>query len=150
MPRIIDVVEFLDETGREIIHREPEGGPGDIRLGSQLIVRQSQLAVFFRDGQALDTFGPGRHTLTTANIPILAGLIGLATSGKSPFPAEVVFVNMRQFVDQKWGTPSPIAMRDSSFGMVRLRALGSYAFQVREPQQFVNQIAGQQGIFTTA
>jgi membrane protease subunit (stomatin/prohibitin family) len=150
MPRIIDVVEFLDETGREIIHREPEGGPGDIRLGSQLIVRQSQVAVFFRDGQALDTFGPGRYTLTTANIPVLAGLIGLATSGRSPFPAEVVFVNMRQFVDQKWGTPAPIALRDSAFGMVRLRALGSYAYQVREPQQFVNQIAGQQGIFTTA
>lgn len=149
MPRIIDVVEFLDETGQEIIHREPEGGPGDFRLGSQLIVRESQMAVFFRDGRALDVFGPGRHTLTTYNLPILSGLIGLATNGRTPFPAEVVFVNMRQFIDQKWGTPEPIALRDPSFGMARLRAFGSYAYQVQNPTQFVNQLAGTQGIFTT-
>jgi membrane protease subunit (stomatin/prohibitin family) len=149
MARIIDVVQFLDETGREIIHREPETGPGDFRLGSQVIVRESQTAVFFRDGRALDLFGPGRHTITTANIPILASLIGLATSGQTPFPAEVVFINMRQFIDQKWGTPEPLAFRDPDFGMARLRAIGSYAYQVQDPRLFVNQIAGQQGIFTT-
>ncbi len=149
MARIIDVVEFLDETGREIIHREPPGGPGDFRLGSQVIVRESQVAVFFRDGRALDVFGPGRHTLTTYNLPILSGLIGLATNGRTPFPAEVVFVNMRQFIDQKWGTPEPITLRDPAFGMARLRAFGSYAYQVANPTQFVNQIAGQQGIFST-
>jgi membrane protease subunit (stomatin/prohibitin family) len=149
MARIIDVVQFLDETGREIVHREPEGGPGDFRLGSQVIVRESQTAVFFRDGKALDVFGPGRHTLTTANLPILSSIIGMATSGKTPFPAEVVFVNMRQFLDQKWGTPEPIAFRDPEFGMARLRAFGSYAYQVKDPQMFVNVIVGQQGIFTT-
>jgi membrane protease subunit (stomatin/prohibitin family) len=149
MARIIDVIEFVDETGREIIHREPEGEAFDIRFGSQLIVRPSQVAIFFRDGQALDSFGPGRHTLTSANIPILAGLIGMATGGRTPFPAEVLFVNMRQFVDQKWGTSEPVTVRDSAFGMIRLRAFGSYAYQVKEPLQFANQIAGQQGIFTT-
>ncbi len=149
MARIIDVVQFLDETGQEIVHREPEGGPGDFRLGSQVIVRESQTAVFFRDGKALDVLGPGRHTLTTANIPILASLIGLATSGRSPFPAEVYFVNMRQFLDQKWGTPEPVPFRDPEFGMARLRAFGSYAFQVRDPALFVNAIVGQQGIYTT-
>ncbi len=149
MPRIIDVVEFIDESGREIVHREPQSGPGDFRLGSQVIVRQSQTAVFFRDGQALDLFGPGRHTLDTMNIPILASLIGLVTSGRTPFPAEVVFVNMRQFIDQKWGTPEPILVRDQAFGMVRLRAFGSYAFQVADPRHFVNAIVGQQGVFTT-
>src|ERR671932_966099 len=149
MPRIIDVVEFMDESGREIVHREPQGGPGDFRLGSQVIVRQSQVAVFFRDGQALDLFGPGRHTLSTMNLPILTGLIGLATSGRTPFPAEVVFVNMRQFIDQKWGTPEPILVRDPDFGMVRLRAFGTYAFQVADPRQFVNAIVGQQGVYTT-
>ena len=148
MPRIIDVVEWPDESGREIIHREPQGGPGDFRLGSQVIVRESQAAVFFRDGKALDTFGPGRHTIQTSNIPILATLIGLVTSGKTPFPAEVVFVSMRQFLDQKWGTPEPIPFRDPDFGMARLRAFGSYAFSVKNPQQFVNKIAGQQGLFT--
>src|SRR5918997_262342 len=149
MARIIDVVQFLDETGTEIVHREPEGGSGDLRLGSQVIVRESQVAVFFREGRALDVLGPGQHTITTANIPILASLIGLATSGQTPFPAEVVFVNMRQFIDQKWGTPEPLPFRDESFGMARLRAFGTYAFQVEDPARFVNQIAGQQGVFNT-
>jgi len=150
MARIIDVVEFLDNTGNEIVHREPPGGPGDFRLGSQVIVRESQNAVFFRDGKSLDVFGPGRHTITTANIPILASIIGMATSGKSPFPAEVVFVNMKQFLDQKWGTPEPIAFRDPELGMVRLRAFGVFAFLVKDPSLFVNGIVGQQGIYTTA
>jgi membrane protease subunit (stomatin/prohibitin family) len=148
--RIIDVVEFLDESGREIVHREPPGGPGDFRVGSQVIVRQSQTAVFFKDGRALDLFGPGRHVLSTLNVPVLAGLIGLATRGQSPFPVEVFFVNMRQFIDQKWGTPEAIAMPDTRFGMARLRAFGSYAFQVADPQCFVNTVVGQQGVFTTA
>src|ERR671934_2215914 len=99
MPRIIDVVEFLDDSGREIVHREPQGGPGDFRLGSQVVVRESQAAVFFRDGKALDVLGPGRHTLSTANIPLLANLISLPFGGKSPFRAEVVFVNMADFID---------------------------------------------------
>ena len=149
MPRIIDVVEFLDNTGNEIVHREPPDGPGDFRLGSQVIVRESQNAVFFRDGKSLDVFGPGRHTITTANVPILAGLIGLATMGRSPFPAEVVFVNLKEFLDQKWGTPEPIAFRDPELGMVRLRSFGTFAFQVKDPSLFVNGIVGQQGIYTT-
>jgi len=150
MPRIIDVVEFLDDSGREIVHREPQGGPGDFRLGSQVIVRESQAAVFFRDGRALDVLGPGRHTITTSNIPILASLIGLGTRGATPFPAEVVFVSTRQFVDQKWGTPEPLAFRDPTFGMARLRSFGTYTFQLEDPKGFVNQIVGQQGIYTTA
>lgn len=149
MARVIDVVQFLDETGKEIVHREPPGGPGDFRLGSQVIVRESQTAVFFRDGKALDVLGPGRHTITTANLPIISAMVGWVTGGTSPFPAEVVFVNMRQFLDQKWGTPEPIAFRDPEFGMARLRAFGSYAYQVKDPQMFVNVIVGQQGIFTT-
>lgn len=149
MARIIDIVEFLDNVGNEIVHREPPGGPGDFRLGSQVIVRESQTAVFFRDGKSLDVFGPGRHTITTANIPILAGLIGLATSGRSPFPAEVVFVNMKEFLNQKWGTPEPIVFRDPELGMVRLRSFGTFAFQVKDPSLFVNGIVGQQGIYTT-
>lgn len=150
MAEIINVVQFNDETGREIVHREPPPGEQmDLRLGSQLIVTESQTALFFRDGKALDVFGPGRHTLTTANLPILSGLIGLVTGGKTPFPANVVFVNMRQFLDQKWGTPEPIAFRDPEFGMARLRAFGAYAYQIKDPQMFVNVIVGQQGIYTT-
>lgn len=150
MPRIIDVIEVPDQASHQIVRRVPEIGAGDIRLGSQLIVRESQRAVFFRDGQALDEFGPGRHTLTTVNIPLLAGLIGLVTQGRTPFPAEVYFVNMREFIDQKWGTPQPIALRDKDLGMVRLRALGAYSMQVTEPQRFVTQIVGAQGYYQTS
>jgi membrane protease subunit (stomatin/prohibitin family) len=149
MARMIDVVEFLDQTGEEIVHREPEWGPGDFRFGSQVIVRENQVAVFFRDGKALDVLGPGRHTITTGNIPLLARLIGMATGGKTPFQAEVVFVNTKQFIDQKWGTPEPIWFQDPVLRMARLRARGTYSFQVRDPAMFVNKIVGQQGIYAS-
>jgi membrane protease subunit (stomatin/prohibitin family) len=146
---ILDVVEFLDPTGRQIVHRVPEGGSGEFRLGSQLIVRESQTAVFFRDGKALDVFGPGRHTLSTMNIPLLANLISIPFGGKSPFRAEVYFVNMADLLDQKWGTQEPVTFRDSEFGMVRLRAYGTYAMAVADPQLFVNKIVGTQGLYET-
>lgn len=150
MARIMDVIEYFDESGKEMVHRLPEHGSGDFRLGSQLIVRESQAAVFFRDGQALDTFGPGRHTLTTANIPLLVRLIGIPFSGETPFKAEVYFVNMREFVDMKWGTAEPITLRDPDLGIVRLRAYGRYAMQISEPQLFVNKIVGTQGLYQTS
>ncbi len=146
---LLEVIEFLDESGKHIVHRIPEQGSGEIRLGSQCVVRESQVAVFFRDGKALDILGPGRHTLTTANIPLLVSLIKLPFGSKSPFRAEVVFVNMREFVDMKWGTPQMIPYRDKDFGIVRLRAHGTYAMQVADAQLFVNKVAGTQGIYTT-
>jgi membrane protease subunit (stomatin/prohibitin family) len=149
MPRFIDVIEFMDESGREMVHRIPDRGPGDFRLGSQVIVRESQAAVFFRDGKALDVFGAGRHTITTANLPILTSLLKLGTGGKTPFQAEVYYVSLRQYLDQKWGTPEPIALRDADFGIVRLRAFGTYAMQIQDPQLFVNRIVGTQGIYET-
>jgi membrane protease subunit (stomatin/prohibitin family) len=147
MPRFIDVVEFVDESGNEMVHRVPERGPGDFRMGSQVIVRESQAAVFFRDGKALDVFGAGRHTITTGNMPILTSLLKLGTGGKTPFQAEVYYVSMRQFLDQKWGTPEPIALRDADFGIVRLRAFGNFAMQIQDPQLFVNRIVGTQGFY---
>ncbi len=150
MPRIFDVIEVPDQAPNEIVRRFPEKGSGDFRLGSQVIVRESQTAVFFRDGKALDVFGPGRHTITTANIPLLIGLLGLATRGKTPFTAEVYFVNMREFLDLKWGTPEAIPLRDKDLGMVRLRAFGTYSMQVADPQLFVNKIVGTQGLYETA
>ncbi len=149
MARIFDVIEYLDPSGREIVHRIPERGSGDFRLGSQLIVRESQAAVFFRDGKALDTFGPGRHTISTNNIPLLTGLLSIPFGGETPFKAEVYFVNMQEFIDQKWGTPEPIALRDQELGLVRLRAFGTYSMQVGDAQLFVNKIVGTQGIYET-
>ena len=147
---LLDVIEFLDPTGRQIVHRVPEGGSGEFRLGSQLTVRESQTAVFFRDGKALDVFGPGRHTLSTGNIPLLANLISIPFGGKSPFRAEVVFVNMADLLDMKWGTQEPVVFRDSEFGMVRLRAFGTYAMAVADPQLFVNKVVGTQGLYETS
>ena len=147
---ILNVVEYFDETGREIVHRIPEGGSGEFKLGSQCIVRESQTAVFFRDGKALDVLQPGRHTLSTANIPLLTRLIGIPFGGQSPFKAEVDFVNMKEFIDQKWGTPEPIALRDPDLGMVRLRAFGTFSMQVSDPQMFVNKVVGTQGMYDTS
>jgi membrane protease subunit (stomatin/prohibitin family) len=150
MARVFDIVEFVDETGSEMVHRVPERGSGDFRIGSQLIVRESQAAVFFRDGQALDTFGPGRHTITTANIPLLVNLIGKVFSGETPFKAEVYFVSLREFTDLKWGTPTPITIKDSELGMARVQARGAYGLQIMDPQVFVNKIVGTQGLYRTA
>jgi membrane protease subunit (stomatin/prohibitin family) len=147
---ILDLIEFFDPTGRQIVHRVPEGGSGEFRLGSQLVVRESQTAVFFRDGKALDVFGPGRHTLSTANIPLLANLISIPFGGKSPFRAEVYFVNMADLLDMKWGTTEPVTFRDAEFGMVRLRAYGTYAMAVADPQLFVNKVVGTQGLYETS
>jgi len=150
MPRVIDVIEAPNQGPKEMVVRVPEYGAGDFRLGSQVIVRESQTAVFFRDGKALDAFGPGRHTITTANVPILSGLLGLLTSGKDIFTAEVYFVNRIDFLDNKWGTPEPIALRDPDLGLARLRAFGSYSMAIEDPQMFVAKIVGTQGMYQTS
>lgn len=151
MARVFDVVEYPDEMRNEIVHRFPETGAGNFRLGSQVIVRESQAAVFFRDGKALDVFGPGRHTITTANIPLLIDLVGKLFNDRSPFTAEVYFVAMREFADRKWGTPQPIIVRNPNMGLgvALLQGFGAYGFQVSDPQQFVTQIVGTQGIYRT-
>jgi excisionase family DNA binding protein len=149
MARIIDVVQAPDQALDQMVYRVPENGAGDFRIGSQVVVRENQNAVFYRDGKALDTFGPGRHTVTTANIPLLANLVGLLTRGQTPFTAEVYFVNMRDFIDMKWGTPEPIALRDKDLGLARLRAFGSYSMAIQDPQLFVTKIVGTQGLFQT-
>src|SRR5215217_3350481 len=149
MPRIIDVIEAPDQGPNEMVARVPDAGSGDFRLGSQVIVRESQRAIFYRDGKSLDTFPPGRHTITTANLPILSGLLRLVTGGNNVFTAEVYFVNLREFTDMKWGTPQPISLRDTDLGLVRLRAFGQYSMQVSDPKRFVDQIVGTQGVYST-
>lgn len=152
MARIFDVVEYPNEMKDEIVHRFPESGAGDFRIGTQVIVRESQTAVFFRDGNALDVFGPGRHTITTYNIPLLIEKIGRTFfNEKTPFPAEVYFVSMRDFVDLKWGTAQPIIVRNPNMGLgvALLQGYGTYSIVVKDPQQFVTQVVGAQGIFRT-
>lgn len=146
---ILEVIEYLDASGQEIVHRVPEEGSGEIVLGSQCIVRENQVAIFFRDGRALDMLGPGRHTLTTLNIPLLVNYLKIPFGNKSPFRAEVVFVNLKDYLDLSWASPQPLPFRDPEFGMVRLGTGGKFAFQVGRPQLFVNQIVGTQGLYTT-
>src|SRR5436190_7390096 len=121
---VIDLIQVPDEQSGGIVQRVPETGSGEFKLGSQVVVRESQRAVFMRDGKALDVFGPGRHTISTNNIPILGGLLNMFTGGQSIFTAEVYFVSMREFTGLKWGTQQPLVYRDTDFGMVRLRAFG--------------------------
>lgn len=152
MARIFDVVEYPSEMLDEIVHRFPEAGVADLRMGSQVIVREAQRAVFFRDGKALDVFGAGRHTITTANIPVLIDFIGKAFNDRTPFTAEIYFVSMREFADRKWGTPQPIIVRNPGMGLgvALLQGFGSYSFQLNDPQQFVTQIVGSQGVYRTS
>ena len=145
----LEVIEWFDETGRELVHRIPEKGSGEIKLGAQLTVRESQAAVFFYQGRAYDSFGPGRHTLVTANLPILTKVLSLPWGFTSPLRAEVYLANLKVFTNLKWGTRDPVAFKDSQLGLVRLRAFGVFNIQIMQPVLFVNTLVGTQGIYTT-
>lgn len=144
----LEVIEWFDNTGTEIVHRIPEEGSGEIKYGAQLIVRESQSAVFFYNGRAYDAFGPGRHTLVTENIPILTKILSLPWGFTSPLRAEVCFVNAKVFPNLKWGTTDPVAFKDSDLGLIRLRAFGMFNVRVIQPVLFVNSLAGTKGVYT--
>ncbi len=145
----MDVIQYQDPTGDTIVSRWPADGTAAIRLGSQLIVEESQQAVFFRDGKALDTFGPGRHTLATQNVPVIASIFGIPFGGTSPFQAAVFFVSTKTFLDLKWGTKEPVIFRDHELAMVRLRAFGKFAVRVTNAQVFINTVVGSRGAYST-
>jgi len=146
----MEVLEFLDNSGNIIVKRLPENGVLEIKWGSQLTVRESQEAVFFRDGQALDVFGPGRHVLQTQNIPAIGKWVTSFGYGPtSPFRAEVVFIGKQLFPNLKWGTREPILFRDTELNAVRLRSFGSYSIQVSDSMLFVNKVVGTRGLFST-
>src|SRR5215211_4086383 len=135
MARIIDVIDHTSVRSDELAYREPQQGSGDWRMGSQVIVGESQAAVFVRSGEALDALSTGRHTLSTANLPILSGLIGLATSGRTPFTADLYFVNLKDMPQVGWGTNPPIPMETPGRGMgiVLLQGRGVIDIKVDDP-----------------
>ncbi|MEP7285145.1 MAG: SPFH domain-containing protein [Chloroflexota bacterium] len=141
MARIIDVVSHPNVMDDELVWREPQEGNGDFRMGSQLIVQESQAAIFVRSGQALDMLGPGSHTLSVGNIPVLAGLIGMITDGKTPFTAEIYFVNLKDQPQVGWGTNPPIQMDTPgrSPGFALLITHGVVDIGVEDPVRFVKQ-----------
>jgi membrane protease subunit (stomatin/prohibitin family) len=142
MPRIIDVIDHTNVMDDELAYREPQQGSGDWRMGSQLIVGESQAAIFVRAGQALDVFGPGRHTLSVANLPILSGLIGLATSGRTPFTADVYFINLKDMPQVGWGTVKPIYLNvTTGLGILLLRTHGTMNISVSDPMLFLKRYA---------
>ncbi|MBL0732718.1 MAG: SPFH domain-containing protein [Desulfosarcina sp.] len=146
----LENLEWFDETGNELVHRLPETGSGDIKYGAQLTIRESQAGVFFYKGKAVEAFGPGRHTLQTGNIPILTKIAALPWGLSSPLRAEVYFINLKIFTNLKWGTRDPVAFKDSSLGLIRLRAFGVFDMQIIQPLLFINSLVGTQGMFTTA
>lgn len=145
----IDIVEWIGDDRDTMVYRF-ERYQNEIKNGAQLVVRESQLAVFIDKGKIADIFEPGQYQLNTDNLPILSTLQGWKYGFNSPFKAEVYFVSTKRFVDLKWGTKNPITLRDPEFGACRIRAFGSYAIRVTDPAVFIKEIVGTDGDFNTS
>ncbi len=143
------VLEWKDDSSDTLVYRFPMDGK-EIMSGSQLTVRESQVAVFVNLGKVADVFGPGKYKLTTNNLPILSGIGSIWYQGQSRFKADLYFINTKQFLDRKWGTSNPVTMRDNEFGMIRIRAYGNYAFRVTDPTAFMREVFGTRGLVTLA
>lgn len=143
----IDIIEWLDTSNDTIVHRF-ERYQNEIKNNAKLIVREGQSAVFVNEGQLADVFTPGTYTLNTKNLPILTTLKGWKYGFDSPFKAEVYFVNTRLFTDEKWGTKNPFMLSDARFGLVEIRAFGTYSFRINDPGKFVVDVVGTDGNFT--
>lgn len=144
----IDIIEWTDDSTDTMVYRFERHG-NEIKYGAKLTVRESQVAVFVDEGQFADVFTPGMYTLETSNLPLLSTLKGWKYGFNSPFKSEVYFVNTKRFNDQKWGTMNPIMMRDADFGMVRVRAFGTYAMRVKDAKTFLQEVVGTNWQFTT-
>ena len=145
---LIDIIEWTDDSSDVLLWSFPRW-QNEIKNGAKLVVRQAQVAVFVNEGKIADVFQPGTYTLETQNMPILTTLKGWKYGFNSPFKAEVYFVNTKQYTDQKWGTKNPIMLNDDKFGMVELRAFGTYAFRVADAKKFLEEIVGTNSAFTT-
>lgn len=149
MAVMMEVIEWVDMGGADMVHRWPENGSADIKAGAQLVVRDSQAAVFFKSGKGYDVVGPGRHMLSSLNVPLLTRALSLPWGFKSPIRCEVYFANLKTFTNLKWGTKDPVAFRDRELGLVRLRGYGVYTCRIVEPLLFINTLVGREAAYTT-
>lgn len=147
--QFIEVIEWTDDSSNTMVYKFPVHG-NEIKMGAELTVRESQVAIFVNEGEIADVFGPGRHQLWTQNMPILTTLKSWKHGFNSPFKADVYFINTKQFIDQKWGTSNPIMMRDAEFGMIRLRGYGIYSYRVAEPTVFLKELFGTSSSYDTS
>ena len=145
----IDVIEWNEIGTDQLVWRFPRYKDA-IKSGAQLIVREGQQAVFVNEGRIADCFEPGRHRLSTRNLPLLTTLLALPTAFESPFKAEVYFISMRRFTDQRWGTKHPVLLRDAELGPIRLRGFGTFEVQVSDPQQLIRNLNGSNPTFNLA
>jgi membrane protease subunit (stomatin/prohibitin family) len=148
MNEFVDIIEWVDNTTNTLIWKFPRYD-NEIKMGAKLTVRESQVAIFMNEGKIADVFSPGMYELTTQNMPLLTTLKGWQYGFHSPFKADVYFVSMRQFLNQKWGTQNPVILRDAEFGPVRLRAFGSFNFAIGDPKTFLTQISATNPDFYT-
>ena len=146
--QLIDVIEWTDDSQNTMVYKYDMNGK-EIMMGAQLTVRESQAAIFVNEGKLADVFQPGRYELQTSNMPVMTALKAWKFGFNSPFKADVYFINTTQFLDRKWGTANPVMMRDSEFGMIRLRAFGIYSFRVADPTTFLKEVFGTSSLFTT-
>lgn len=146
---LVDIVEWIDDSQDTLVYRF-QRYDNQIKYRAQLVVREGQAAAFVNQGRLADVFLPGRYILKTDNLPILSTLQGWKHGFSSPFKAEVYFVSTRQFTDLKWGTKNPLMLRDQDFGLVRLRAFGTYAIRVRDTAVLLRELVGTDGHYTTS
>ena len=152
--QLIDIIEWTDNSNYTLVYKFPDEDH-EVKNGAKLICRENQAAILINEGQLADIFGPGTHTLSTQNVPVLSRLKGWKYGFSSPFKVDVYFVNLKQYIDQKWGTANPVLIRDPEFavagrpGRVRIRAFGSYNFRIADPGVFFKELVGTQGMYTT-
>ena len=144
----IQIIEWLDDSSNTLVYRFPVHDQ-EIKMGAQLTVRENQVAIFVNEGEVADVFKPGRYELSTQNMPVMTTLRSWKYGFDSPFKAEVYFFDTRLFTDMKWGRQNPVMMRDAEFGMIRMRAFGTYATRISDPREFFKTIVGTQGLTTT-
>lgn len=148
--QLLKVIEWKDPSNSIMVYRYPMDDRTEIMNGSQLIVQESQQAILVKDGMIGDVFGPGRHKLETANLPLLTTIASWKYGFDSPFKADIYYINTKQFINLKWGTTNPVMMRDADFGAIRIRAFGKYGLKINEPVAFMREIFGSNQEYDTA